>query len=82
MSNELTEAEQAIHLAICEGAPEDCKDWRGRCIKAADAVTSKIEAEALYDAADRYLDLSDEDRRYPADLMRTWAAEKLDKIKG
>jgi hypothetical protein len=44
---DLTEAEQAIHVAICEGSPEDCKAWRGRCVKAAEAVRPVIAAEAL-----------------------------------
>lgn len=49
---ELTEAEQAIHVAICEGSPEDCKDWRGRCVKAAEAVRPIIAAETLREEAD------------------------------
>jgi len=54
MSEPMTEAELAIHIAICEGSPEDCKDWRGRCVKAAEAVrpiiaeeTRREEAEAV-----------------------------------
>jgi len=44
---ELTEAELAIHVAICEGSPQDCKDWRGRCVKVAEAARPILAAEAL-----------------------------------
>lgn len=88
MSNELTEAERAARAAMianpmgcwCVGA--SCHECLNAVAAVVAAVRPIIEADALYDAADRYLDLSEDERRYPADLMRAWAAEKHDKIKG
>lgn len=28
----------AIHGAICEDSPHECVEWRGRCVKAAEAA--------------------------------------------
>jgi hypothetical protein len=90
VSNELTEAERAVAKIISHsynyrvepsrllGPDEFASEARA----IVDAVRPIIEADALYTAADRYLDLYPEDRQYPADLLRTWAAEKHDRIKG
>jgi hypothetical protein len=92
LNHELTEAERAA-AAVIDAAVFDSemtlvndmsREDIARAITA--AVSPIIEADALYDAADRYLDLYldlyPEDRQYPADLLRTWAAEKHDRIKG
>lgn len=28
---------EAVHIAICEDSPEECVEWRGKCVKAAEA---------------------------------------------
>lgn len=75
---ELTEAELAIHVAICEGSPEDCKDWRGRCVKAAEAVRPILAAEALEDMAIRLEEMHfvKGERAWPfvAEIRKTAAA--------
>lgn len=32
----------AIHGAICEDSPEECVEWRGRCVKAAEAARAAV----------------------------------------
>jgi len=53
VSNELTEAELAIHVAICEDSPQHCNEWRGRCVKATEAVAPIIKRETLAKFGDR-----------------------------
>lgn len=39
-------AVEAAHRAICEDDLDDCLDWRGRCVKAAEAAAPHLMAEA------------------------------------
>lgn len=32
----------AIHVAICEGSPQECVEWRGACAKGAEAVRGAV----------------------------------------
>ena len=35
---------EVIHRAICDDSPEECSEWGGDCVKAADAIVA-VEAQ-------------------------------------
>lgn len=43
---------ERIHIAICEDSPEDCAEWRGKCVKAAEAVTDPTRSILVQAAAE------------------------------
>lgn len=58
---------QAAHAAICEQNLDDCLDpgWRGKCVKAVEAATPFILAQAFAEAA------ADIDERRPEQINIT-----------
>lgn len=54
---ELSPIAEAIHIAICEGSPKDCVEWRGRCVKAAEAAGLPQEvSEFIDEIGERHLE--------------------------
>lgn len=69
----MNNAIEAIHAAICEDSLDECIEYRGQCVKAAEAgsefIAAQAKAEALREAAE-YIDAGDYADMNPDGTMR------------
>ena len=46
---------EAIHVALCESSRDECAVYRGRCVRAAEAVTA-IPSPRMFTRTDEFTD--------------------------